>query len=219
MSSHPSDKVIEYYNNSASTMDAAYREEPRGWVLDMIADVRHTLCGRRVLEVACGTGYWTRYAAETAEHITAVDAAPNMIAMARAKDLPADRVELRLGDAYALGEVPGRFDAGLAMQWFSHVPRVRHDEFLTCWHARLGAGAVVFMGDNQQWPGMRDKPYGRPGEADTYELRRLPGHPDCELVKNYFTPAELRAILAPYATGLVIHAGAYWWWLHYTVAG
>ena len=161
-SSGPTDRAIAYYDDRASTMDSAYTAEPTGWVLDMIAEMQRTLRGRRVLEVACGTGYWTRYAAETAAHVTGVDAAPNMLAVARAKELPPGTVELRLGDAFGLSGVPGEFDAGLAMQWFSHVPRARYAEFLDGWHVRIGAGGVVFLGDNQPWDGMADKPYAKP---------------------------------------------------------
>ena len=214
---NPVDIAIEYYDQRASSMDSAYAAEPKGWVLTMIEDLQRTLRGRRVLEVAWGTAVWTRYAAEAATHVTGVDAAPNMLAVARGKQLPADRVDLRLGDAFALADVPGTFDAGLAMQWFSHVPRARYAEFLDGWHARLGAGAVVFLGDNQPWDGMVDKPYAKAGHDDTYELRRLPGRPTYEIIKNYFQPDELRTIFAPYASHLTLHSGTYWWWLSYTV--
>ena len=90
-SSGPTDRAIAYYDDRASTMDSAYTAEPTGWVLDMIAEMKRTLRGRRVLEVACGTGYWTRYAAETAAHVTGVDAAPNMLAVARAKEATGHR--------------------------------------------------------------------------------------------------------------------------------
>ena len=77
-----------------------------------------------------------------------------MLAIARSKTLPADKVEFRQGDAYALDSVPGPFDAGLANFWFSHLPKSRIDEFLTTFHARLVRGAVVFMADNVYLPGI-----------------------------------------------------------------
>jgi SAM-dependent methyltransferase len=201
--------MIEYYDRRAASMDAAYAGQPHPWVLEMVADLQDAVRGRRVLDVACGSGHWTRYAAEVASHTTGVDAAPGMLDLARGKGLAADFV---LGDAYALGEVPGEFDAGMAMQWFSHVPRERHAEFLTGLHRRLTPDAVVFLADNQLRS--HDNPYGKPDVADTFERRTLEGA-EFEIVKNYFTADELRAILAAYAVDVTVHEGEYWWWLTY----
>ncbi len=46
----------------------------------------------RVLELACGTGYWTQHYADEAESVLATDINPEMLALAEAKGLPADKV-------------------------------------------------------------------------------------------------------------------------------
>lgn len=97
------------------------------------------------------------------------------------------------------------------------MPTARRGTFLDGPHRRLGPGAAVFLGDNQPHAAMREHPYTRPGEADTDESRTLPDGPTFEIVKNYFTEADLRAILTPHATDLRIVMGAYWWWLWYRV--
>jgi len=102
------------------------------------------------------------------------------------------------------------------MQWLSHVPKHRLAVFLAAWHRRLSPGAVVFLGDNQPHEGMDEQPYAKPGEADTYELRRLPDGSCFEIVKNYFNAMELQALLAPWAADVRLHMGDYWWWLSYT---
>src|SRR5262245_41916698 len=203
--------VKDYYDKRAAAMEAAYQGEPPAWVLAMVADMQAALRGRRVLEVACGTGHWTRFAAEAAVHVTAMDAAPRMLELARAKDCGATFVE---GDAYRLADIPGEFNAGLAMQWFSHIPRTRIGEFLTGWHRRIGPGAPVFLAANQVMP--YTSTFGKPGTDDTFEEREL-GCKRCVSAKNYFTAADLHAILAPYAADVVIHEGVRWWWLTYRV--
>ena len=205
--------MIEYYDKRAGAMDAAYAGEPPDWVLAMVADMQAALRGRRVLEVACGTGHWTRFAAEAAAHVTGVDAAPRMLELARSKGFSADYI---IGDAYRLDEVPGDFDAGLAMQWFSHIPRARIGEFLAGWHRRIGPGAPVFLADNQVMP--YTSTYGKPGTDDTFEERELDGE-RFEVLKNYFTADELRSLLAAYATDVTVHEGVRWWWLSYRVRG
>jgi SAM-dependent methyltransferase len=221
MNSTRQDQVLsEYYERRAPLMDRHYADSPPGWVLEMVADLQTTLRGRRVLEIACGTGYWTRFASEAAEYILGIDTAPTMLALAQQRGLSPQKAGFCAGDAYALDSVPGVFNAGLAMQWFSHVPRARHASFLNSLHKRIGVGAAVFLGDNQfqdSWADA-DKPYAKPGEPDTYELRALPDGSHYEIVKNYFSADDLHSILAPHATDLTIHMGTYWWWLHYTAA-
>jgi SAM-dependent methyltransferase len=209
----------DYYERRAPLLDRAYREAggPSGWMLAMVADLQAAFRGRRVLEVACGTGHWTVLAAEAASYVVGTDISPAMLALARVQELPAERAVFLEADAYDLAAVPGDFDAGLAMQWFSHIPRARYDDFLDGLHRRLGAGAVIFLGDNQAYEGMRDQPYALPGAADTYELRALPDGSRYEIVKNYFSEDDLRAIFAPRASELQVVMGTYWWWLWYTV--
>lgn len=209
--------MVAYYDGRVAQMQAGYARQMPAWVDVMVADLQRVLRGRRVLEVACGSGHWTALAAATAGHVIAVDAAPRMLAAARAKKLPRQRVTLRLGNAYAPDEVAGEVDAGLAMQWVSHVPRRRFGVFLDAWHARLGRGAVGFVSDNRWYPQMRPQPYPKPGEQDTYELRTLPDGSIYEIVKNYLTEDELRSIFQPRVSDLVLHVEVYQWWLSYTL--
>src|SRR4029450_221751 len=110
----------------------------------MTGHLRETLRDRRVLEIACGTGHWTRLVATAAAHVTATDAGPAMRALAPAK-LPAlPQVTVRAGDAYRLGDIQGDFTGGLAMQWWSHVPVARRAEFLDGGHTRAGPGRARF---------------------------------------------------------------------------
>src|SRR5262245_32010625 len=229
-----------YYEARASYYDQGYRGEAPPWVARMVTDLREAVRGRRVLEIACGTGHWTRHAALVAESVTAVDPAPAMRAIATDKlaDLPNTTVVD--GDAYDLRALPGRFTAGLAMQWLSHVPAARRHEFFTGWHARLAPGSVIFLGDNQltgiwaellrrapgadgaqrsndvpsgaDWREVDDLSTSDAAEGDTYEPRELPNGAEYVILKNYFTEDQLREILAPYGNLLTLTMDTHWWW-------
>lgn len=105
--------------------------------------------GARVLELACGTGYWTSVYAPGAATALATDINSEVLAFARAKSLTPDRVSFRVADAYSLGTVPGTFDSCFAGFWWSHVPRFRLRDFLFALHHRLGLGARVMFLDNR----------------------------------------------------------------------
>lgn len=212
----------EYYSRRAEEYEQIYRrDDPRRQAeLQALAEaMRHVLSGRRVLEVACGTGYWTRVAAEVADHIVATDLSPEMLAIAAAKSLPHGRVEFRRADAYALQEVEGDYDAALANFWLSHVPGARITEFLRGLHGKLPPRSRVFMADNVYVPGVGGELVTPPGSEDTYKLRTLGDGSTHLVLKNYFGEGELREALQPYANSLKIQMGACFWWVSYELKG
>lgn len=228
--------MVDYYHRRAAEYEAIYhRPDPvRAAELEALgAAMCRALAGRRVLEVACGTGYWTERVAAVARSIVAVDAAPGMLEIARARGLPAGRVRLVEGDAYRLDRVaagPGggagdsaagagaAVDAGLAAFFVSHVPRARLGGFLDGLHRVLGPGAPVVLADNVYLPGVGGElvagPDTRPG-ADTYKLRRLAGGGEHRVLKNYFDDAELTGLLGRRSRELRIERGARYWWAIY----
>jgi ubiquinone/menaquinone biosynthesis C-methylase UbiE len=211
----------EYYSWRAPEYERMwYRDDAvrQGEQAAIVGAMKNVFGGRRVLEVACGTGYWTKFVAESAEWVCGLDASPGMLTLARAKGLSPDRVEFREGDAYALAGVPGCFNGGLANFWISHVPTARRDEFLRGFHRRLGAGAAVFLADNVYVPGLGGELVVYPGVADTFKRRALPDGSHHEVVKNYFSADELRKILTSHATELHVHVGKCFWWANYRVA-
>lgn len=212
--------IEEYYNRRAPEFDQMYgREIPElRAAYDQIArELSTVFAGRRVLEVACGTGHWTQFAARTAEHITATDVAPNMLSLARAKGMPPSRIEFRQHNAYDLDSIPGEFDAGLANFWISHVPKSRLNDFLTGFHARIGSGAVVFMADNVFVPELGgDFEPGKAG-ADSHRVRTLSDGSTWRVVKNYYDIQQLLDMFEPVGRDLRIQIGRALWWLHYFV--
>jgi SAM-dependent methyltransferase len=202
-----------YYDQRAPEYEQIYlpRDQQHGRELgELSRELRDAVRGRRVLEVACGTGYWTACAAGVALRVTATDSSLGMLAEAREKPPPAN-VELLARDAYDLHDLPADFDAGLAMFWLSHVPRARLRAFLDGFHARLGPGAVVYLADNVYVPGLGGELLPADGAGDTYKLRRLPHGGRHRVLKNYFSTDELGALLAPGTSDLVVRAGSCFW--------
>ena len=213
--------LTEYYSRRASEYEAIYhRADPvRQAEQRAIASATQELFhNRRVLEVACGTGFWTEKIADVAREICAVDASAEVLAIAEAKGLPPDRVRFLQADAYALEAVEGTFDSGLANFWFSHIPKARLGEFLGGFHRRLGVGAVVFLADNVFVPGIGGKLVTLPGSADTFKLRALADGSKHQVLKNYYDAEQLRQILAPRVADLKIQIGQCFWRASYRVA-
>ena len=80
----------DYYRERAESYEEIYyRDQPdrRKEIDDEVARVRQLVTGKSVLELACGTGYWTKVMSETAQSITASDLSEEMLAVAKTKPL------------------------------------------------------------------------------------------------------------------------------------
>ena len=212
-------EMTAYYARRAAEDERVYTS-PR-WQGDLAVlrpRVAEFFAGRRVFEVACGTGYWTRVAAERARAVHATDLNDDTLALARAKAYAAP-VSFERGDAYAPAAGPARFDGGLAGLWLSHVDLVRMDEFLRAFHSHLVPGAAVQMFDERATDERPNPPASRVDDAgNRYEMRRLQDGERFEIVKNLFDRARLEALIRPYATSVACRELQYFWLLEYVVA-
>jgi ubiquinone/menaquinone biosynthesis C-methylase UbiE len=216
LSSPSSGELVEYYRRRAGEYEAIYAKPERQADLAVLRQVvPERLAGRRVLEIACGTGYWTVLVAPLAASILATDMAEEPMAIARAKSYPPSRVSFAAADAYALGDELGRFDAALAMFWWSHVPLSEIGKFLSSLHRRLEPGARVVMMDNLYIDGSSTPIAERDAEGNTYQLRRLADGGENRVLKNFPSEDGLRAALHPHALRFTYRALEYYWLAEY----
>ena len=211
-------ELVDYYRRRSGEYESIYAKPERQRDLRVLeAQVTERLSGRRILEVACGTGYWTVIAARSAASIVATDAAEEPMRIARSKNYGGTPVRFELADAYALDAAFGRFDAALAFFWWSHVPLGRIAEFLSSLHARLDPGARVLLMDNTYVAGSSTPIAERDAEGNTYQLRPLADGTENRVLKNFPTEADLRAHLAPHAREFHFQALEYYWLVDYTL--
>ena len=212
----------DYYAARAREYDRIYEKPERQDDLRAIERwLPERFEGRRVLELACGTGWWTRFIAPVAAQVVAVDAAPETLEIARRR-LQGLRVELRVGDAYDPPRSAPPCDAAFAGHWISHVPRARLDAFLLALHAVLQPGARIVFFDNRFVEGSSTPIAERDAAGDTWQLRRLDVGTTHRVLKNFPEEDELRARVARVAAGAVhveYVAWRHYWALEYTLAG
>ncbi|MDP3699422.1 MAG: class I SAM-dependent methyltransferase, partial [Hylemonella sp.] len=213
MTAHTSPDMLAYYAARAPMYDAVYRRPERQ---DDIAffqrHIPQRLAGRRVLELACGTGYWTPGIAATALSVLATDANEEPMALARLRP-GAENVFFRQADVYALPDDLGHFDAAFAGLWFSHVPIEARADFLRGLHQRLEPGARVLLLDNTTAQ-CRELPIAETdAQGNTYQHRPLPDGSVHRVLKNFPDEAELRGLLAPVAHELRYIQREHFWLL------
>jgi ubiquinone/menaquinone biosynthesis C-methylase UbiE len=175
--------------------------------------LKERLKGRRVLETACGTGYWTQVLSDTAQSIVAIDIAQEMLEIAKRKKYRCP-VSILREDAYNLSFEDGLFDGGFANFWLSHIPKSRIDSFLKGFHRVLQSGSIILMADNVYVPGLGGNLVTKEDDENTYKLRALKDGSECLILKNYFSVDELIEIFSRYARKFgrenVFYGNRYW---------
>jgi ubiquinone/menaquinone biosynthesis C-methylase UbiE len=212
--------LVDYYAQRAGEYERIYHKPERQEDLQRLKElVRSALAGRDVLEVACGTGYWTEIAATTANSITAFDVNDSVLEIARSKAIDSRKVHFAIGDAYALPPLSRRFDAALVAFWWSHVPKEKLSAFLHELTRALLPGAVVVFVDNVFVPG-NSTPLGRrDAHGNTYQMRQLDNGQSYEVLKNYPDQGELQPALRGSAEQIEVKWLTYYWHLSCRMKG
>jgi SAM-dependent methyltransferase len=177
---------LAYYRAHAPDYDIAYLGKAWDRCIDGLP-----ITGD-VLELACGTGHWTPLLAARARSVTAVDAAPEVLALARqrVRGLPVEFIQ-----ADVIGwQPPRRYDTVFFAFWLTHVPPVRFTTFWSVVGAALAPGGRVCFLDSSH----RDQEGERvlPNQTTPTVWRRLRDGSEHRVVKVFYSPAELAARLA-----------------------
>jgi SAM-dependent methyltransferase len=205
-------QLADYYRDRSAEYDAIYaKPERQDDLATLHAMLPPLVADRRVLEIAAGTGYWTRTLSRSASVITATDINAETLDVAREREFGPAQVALQVADAYALDGVPGQFDTAFIGFFWSHVPRASLPRFLTGLHARLGPDARVIVLDNRYVPGS-STPVSRTGpDGDTFQRRTLNDGRSYEIVKNFPARGQFTADIAAVATDVEWTQLPYFW--------
>ena len=217
--SHADPAMKAYYADRAREYERIYAKPERQTDLRILEErIPAALSNRKVLEVACGTGYWTQHIARTARHVLATDLTEETLEIARSKYLPEEKVRFAIADAYNLPSAEGPFDGGYAGFWWSHL---RHSEirpFLESLRRCLAPGATVVLMDNLYVEG-NSTPIARTDEeGNTWQERKLLSGEKHEVLKNFPTEAQLMREVEGFGMNCRYTALQYYWLLTFEAA-
>jgi SAM-dependent methyltransferase len=157
-----------------------------------------------VLELACGTGLWTRHLVDYADSLTAVDAAPEVLAINRARvgDARVRYVEADLFD----WSPEERFDACVFAFWLSHVPENRFAAFWDMVAGCLKPGGRVFVIDSARTERSTAADHVLPSGSEDTMTRRLDDGREFQIIKRFYDPAGLEEALGKLGWNASVHA-------------
>lgn len=176
-----------YYAERAPVYDRVYHKpEGRGDLRRLQERVPTLFEGRWIIEIACGTGYWTQFIAPVAKNLVATDVSSETLKLAKLRD-GVDKVEFRIADAYQLSDELGQFEAAFSALWVSHIPRQQLRAFFEGLHHRLLPGAPVLLIDNSRAQ-CRELPITATDQlGNTYQTRVTDNQTKYRVLKNFPT--------------------------------
>jgi demethylmenaquinone methyltransferase/2-methoxy-6-polyprenyl-1,4-benzoquinol methylase len=169
-----------WYRRGRYELDPAALAGWRADVAEAEAALESLGPGGNVLELAAGTGIWTRKLVRLADRVVAVDANAETLA------LNTGGAELVRADVFEW-EPAERFELVFFSFWLSHVPEERFDEFWSLVRAALVPGGRVFLVDS----GAGDMAHTGTAQADGEETRSLADGRTFRIVKRRWRPDEL----------------------------
>jgi SAM-dependent methyltransferase len=164
-----------WWRRGRYTRDA---ETERRWLLDVteLEDALRDFAPRgQVLELAAGTGLWTRRLVPLADRVVAVDANAETLAL----NTPA--AELLVGDLFDWRPAQ-RFDVVFFSFWLSHVPESHFEEFWALVRESLAPDGRVFLIDSGP---LEIEP------GDERQVRQLADGREFSIVKRFWRPEPL----------------------------
>lgn len=200
---------VDYYRKRAGEYDEWWFRTGRydrgealnaAWKADA-AEVEAALCRRleetrpaRALELACGTGLFTRWVAPRVGDLHALDASPEVQAINRAR-VAAANVRYEIADLFAWRPTE-RYDFVFMSFWLSHVPADRFADFWAAVRAALAPGGEAYVIDSGWDTTSSATNHVRPDREAGVALRRLNDGSEYRIVKIFHEPSTLAEQLA-----------------------
>lgn len=196
-----SNKQNEYYNKRAREYEQIYfrdNKERRKEIDDEVLRLKKLASQKSIIELACGTGYWTAFVSETALEIIATDLSLEMIQVAQKKTYHCP-IQFLQTDLHNPPFAQSSCDLLLLGFWFSHEPCQNYEKLFKTLLSLLKPNGKIWMIDNNQ-PAEGDifQSVGKDKYGNNYKQRFLDDKTEYSILKNYFTAESLREIFEPY---------------------
>ena len=226
--------LVAYYASRATEYEKLYEKPERQQDLARLSAILQDIFREKnLLEVACGTGWWTQRLALTAGSVLATDINESMLDITRSKYYANNNVRFQRDDIFQ-SAVEHTFDGLFGGFIWSHIPLEQLDVFLGHIRRRLQSGATLVFIDNLFVPGSstpishtdkasisKTDEFYEPGSStplshtdktgNTYQTRLLEDGSEHRVLKNFPAPEFLKEKLSTIGGGFEYRELDYYW--------
>jgi len=185
-----------YYQQRAKEYELIYQKTERQADLKKLhAYLRQSFDKQQVLEIACGTGYWTQTLAQTCAAIRATDINSAVLEIAQVKDYGTTHIQLEQVDFWELAIPTNLYDSVFGGFIWSHILKKDLPAFLELLSTQISnKGSLVFV-DNKYVKGSSTPIAKTDADGNTYQVRWLENGETYEVLKNFPSETEVLELI------------------------
>ena len=208
--------LVKYYALRAKEYEKIYyRPERQAEISQLGQFLKEEFRNLNLLEIACGTGYWTQVISETAKSIVATDINPEMLEIAQGKKYPASNVRFKVSDIFKMDNLNGEFEAGFGGYIWSHIPIQDLPQFLNTFQQKIKKGGKIIFIDNNHLPDYSTAIVKQDKYGNGYQKRTLEDGTSHLVLKNYPEKDFLLKMLKENVKNIKYQNRKFYWTLSY----
>ena len=187
---------VEYYKQRANEYEKVYEKPERQNDLRKIGKyLENQFLNKQVIEIGCGTGFWTKKLAKNCKSILAIDINKEVIEIAKDKEYKKSNVDFEVIDLVKLPNRKSNYEGLFGGFIWSHIKKQDIPEFLNiCFSQIKLEGELIFV-DNKYVEGSSTKINRIDKLGNQYQLRRLNSGEEYEVVKNFPSQLEFSVMI------------------------
>lgn len=206
--------MIAYYRERAKEYEKLYYKPERQEVLKQAANILQEIFnGMSLLEIACGTGFWTDKVAATAKSITATDINEAVLNIAQTKTYKPATVNFECRDMYSVDGIA--YDGLFGGFIWSHIRLEEVSAFVSTMNKHVEKGGTIVFMDNIYVEGSNSPITRTDARGNTYQTRTLENGAQYEVLKNFPTKEYLINLIKGEADEIKYYNLEYYWILEY----
>jgi SAM-dependent methyltransferase len=177
--------IVTYYKSRAGEYEEIYFKQERQEELKKIEDIlKDIFSGKSVIEIACGTGYWTERISLTAKSILATDINDSVLEVAKNKSYAKDNVDFQNQNLFSFNPVE-KFESLFGGFIWSHIKLQELDNFIDKINNIVLPGGRIVLIDNNYVEGSSTPVTDKDEFGNTYQTRKLKDGSTHLVLKNF----------------------------------
>jgi 2-polyprenyl-3-methyl-5-hydroxy-6-metoxy-1,4-benzoquinol methylase len=210
--------MVSYYRDRANEYEKIYTKAERQSDLLLVERLLQDMFqDKHVLEIACGTGYWTQKISVTATSILATDINEAVIEIAKSKQYSKATVDFKIVDLFQLNEAHKQEILFGGFIW-SHIKLQELPGFIEMTSSLVSSGGTVVFIDNNYVEGSSLPLTYTDNCGNTYQTRILEDGSTHQVLKNFPTKQFIHGILADKVRDVDFVNLTYYWLLKYRIS-